>query len=351
MTKALKIGSKSVGPDSPPYLVAELSGNHNGRLERALALVDAAAQCGADAVKLQTYTADTMTIDEPGGDFLINDPTSLWNGRTLYELYGEASTPWEWHEAIFQRARDLGIDCFSTPFDLTALDYLESFEPPAYKIASFELNDPLLIKAIAAKGRPLIMSTGMATYEDIRDAVRSAQETGNDQIILLQCTSTYPASPENSHIRTITKLREDFSCNIGLSDHTAGIGAAIAAVALGAVLVEKHFTLSRNDGGVDAAFSMEPAEFALLVSESERAWQALGVARYGPLEAELTSLRFRRSIYVTENIVAGELLTPKNIRVIRPGYGLSPKFYTAVLGRPSATEIKRGTPLSWELLA
>ncbi len=347
----MRFGERIVGPDAPPLVIAELSGNHNGSLDRALAILDAAADAGAHAVKLQTYTADTMTLDADGPDFVIDDPASLWNGRRLYELYQEAATPWEWHPALFARARERGIACFSSPFDETAVAYLERFAPPAYKIASFELTDLPLIAAAARTGRPLVMSTGMATCAEIGDAVRTAREHGAPDVLLLKCTSTYPASPENSHLRTIPDLRARFGCEAGLSDHTGGIGAAVAAVALGAVAIEKHVTLARADGGVDAAFSLEPHELAALVVETRRAWQALGEVRYGPTRAERGSLRFRRSLYVAADLRAGDELTPANVRIVRPGFGLPPSTYSSVLGRRAARDLARGTALAWEHIA
>ena len=347
----MRFAERAVGEGARPLIVAELSGNHNGSLERALAIVDAAADAGADAVKLQTYTADTMTLDAGGRDFTIDDPSSPWHGRRLYDLYGEAATPWEWHPALFERARERGIACFSSPFDESAIAYLERFDPPAYKIASFELTDLPLIAAAARTGRPLIVSTGMATLEEIGAAVTTAREHGAPDVVLLKCTSTYPASPQNSHLRTIPDLRARFGCEVGLSDHTGGIGAAIAAVALGAAMIEKHVTLARADGGVDAAFSLEPHELAALVLESARAWEALGEVRYGPTRAERGSLRFRRSLYVADDVRAGDELTPRNVRIVRPGFGLPPSAYADVLGRRAARDLARGTALAWEHIA
>lgn len=347
----IAFGARSVGLDKPPLMVAELSGNHNGSLERALALVDAAAQAGAHAIKLQTYTADTMTIDAENTDFIVKDAKSLWNGRKLYELYSDAATPWEWHEALFSRAQSQGMACFSTPFDETAIAFLEAFSPPAYKIASFELTDLPLIRAAAATRRPIIMSLGMATVSDIDEAVRTARSHGADDIVLLKCTSTYPASPADSNIASIPHLRSLFGCEVGISDHTMGIGVSVAAIALGAVMVEKHLTLSRADGGVDAPFSMEPAEFASLVLEAERAWQARGSVRYGPSTSEVASLQFRRSVYVVRDVRAGEEFTPLNLRIIRPGFGLAPKHYDAVLGRRARMDISRGTALQWNFVS
>lgn len=346
----MRIGSSSVGEGHPPIIVAEMSGNHNRSLERALQIVDAAAKAGAHAVKLQTYTADTMTLDIREGDFLIDDAESLWNGKTLYELYEKACTPWEWHQPIIDRCRDHELICFSTPFDPSAVDFLEQLDTPAYKIASFEITDLMLIRRVAATGKPIIISTGMSTIAEIDDAVRSAKEAGCEEIILLQCTSTYPASPDDSNIVTIPHLRELFDLPVGLSDHTPGIGVAIAGIAMGACLIEKHFTLCRNDGGVDADFSLETDEMAMLVKESDRAWRSLGAITYGPSKSERASLKFRRSIYVVKDMDEGEVLSDENIRVIRPGYGLLPKYMDAVLGRQVRIPVSRGTALSWNHL-
>jgi len=347
----MRFADRVVGRDAPPLIVAELSGNHNGELARALAIVDAAADAGAHAVKLQTYTADTMTLDADGADFRIDDPNSLWAGRRLYDLYREAATPWDWHEPLFARARERGMLCFSTPFDESAVAYLERFDPPCYKIASFELTDLPLIETVARTGRPLVMSTGMATLAEIDEALRTARAAGNGDVVLLQCTSTYPATPNNSNLATIPNMRATFGCEVGLSDHTGGIGAAVAAVALGAVLIEKHVTLRRADGGVDAAFSLEPEEVRALVVETERAWQAVGSVHYGPTRAERESLRFRRSIYVSADVRAGEELGAHNLRVVRPGFGLPPKHFASILGRRAGTDLARGTALAWEHLA
>jgi N-acetylneuraminate synthase len=346
----MNLGGRPVGREHPPYVVAELSGNHDGRLERALAIVDAAAAAGADAVKLQTYTADTMTLDLSSGDFVIDDPTSLWHRRTLHDLYCEASTPWEWHEPLFARCRALGLACFSTPFDESAVDFLETLAPPAYKIASFEMTDLPLIARVARTGRPLIVSTGMATVAEIDEAVRTARTAGCRDLILLKCTSSYPANPIDTNLATIPHMRELFGVEVGLSDHTGGIGAAVASVALGAVLIEKHVTLSRAGGGVDAAFSIEPDELGRLVTETERAWQARGEVRYGPTAGDAGSVRFRRSLYVAEDMRAGDAFTASNLRIIRPGLGLPPKYYEVVMGKRIAVDAPRGTALSWELL-
>ncbi len=346
----LKLGDRWISCSDPPFIIAEMSGNHNQSLERALNIVDEAAKTGADAIKLQTYTADSMTLDLQEKEFLISNPESLWSGRSLYDLYQEAATPWAWHEPIFNRCRELGLLCFSTPFDETAVDFLEDLQVPAYKIASFENVDLPLIEKVAATGKLLIMSTGMASISELDEAVRCAREAGCRELVLLKCTSSYPASPEESNLLTIPHLQQLFDCPVGLSDHTRGIGAAIAAVALGAVMVEKHFTLSREDGGVDAAFSLEPEEMRLMVSEMKRAWKSLGRVSYGPTEKEQKSLVFRRSLYITQDMEKGDIFTPHNVRVIRPGMGLPPKFYQQLLGKKINQQVKRGTPLSWDLL-
>ena len=344
------IAGRQIGSDHPPFVIAEMSGNHNQSLDRALAIVEAAATAGAHAIKLQTYTADTMTLKVRGGSFEINDPDSLWAGQNLHDLYKKAYTPWEWHGPIMERARELGLICFSSPFDETAVDFLEDLDAPAYKIASFENNHLPLIEKAAATGKPLIISTGMATLGELDDAVRTARDAGCTQLVLLKCTSNYPSSPENTNLRTIPHLRELFNTEVGLSDHTMGIGAAVAAIALGASVVEKHFTLGRSDGGVDSAFSLEPAELASLVSESERAWLALGQVGYGPTEAEEKSLVFRRSIYVAEDIAEGELFTTKNIRIVRPGDGAPPSFYKQILGLEARSCYQPGTPFNLKQL-
>jgi len=348
--REVRLGHLAVGPDHPPCIVAEMSGNHNQSLDRALAIVEAAARAGAHALKIQTYTADTMTIEVRHGEFVISDPDSLWAGQALYDLYAQAYTPWEWHRPIFDRCRALGMVGFSTPFDDTAVAFLETLDVPCYKIASFENTDLPLVRRVAATGKPLIVSTGMATPDEVDELVQAARGAGCRDLVLLKCTSTYPASPEHSNLRTIPALRERCDCQVGLSDHTLGIGAAVASVALGATLIEKHFTLRRADGGVDAAFSMEPEELQALVVESERAWQALGQARLGPTDAEERSLIHRRSLYVVQDLKAGDTLTAVNVRSIRPGLGLPPKHFDEVLGRRVRVEVKRGTPLVWDLL-
>ncbi|TAK64081.1 pseudaminic acid synthase [Methylobacter sp.] len=347
----MKIANRMIGLSSQPFIIAEMSGNHNQSLERALEIVDAAAKAGAHALKIQTYTADTMTLDLDEGEFFISDPNSLWKGTSLYKLYQEAYTPWEWHKPIFDRCRELGMIGFSTPFDDTAVDFLEALNVPCYKIASFENTDIPLIRKVAATGKPMIISVGMATVAEIDETVRAAREAGCNDIVLLKCTSTYPATPDNTNILTIPHLRELFGCEVGLSDHTMGAGVSVASVALGATVIEKHFTLNRADGGVDSTFSMEPAEMAALVVESERAWQALGKVSYGPTEKEKTSLVFRRSLYIVKDVKAGEVLTHENLHAIRPGYGLPPKYLPTLLGRSLAKDVKKGTAMSWDLLA
>ena len=345
-----EIAGKTIGASQAPFVIAEMSGNHNQSLDRALAIVDAAAATGAHALKIQTYTPDTITIDVNEREFHIADPNSLWAGKSLYELYGEAYTPWEWHAAIFERARQKGMIPFSTPFDNTAVDLLESLEVACYKIASFENTDLPLIRRVAATGKPLIISTGMASIAELDDTVRAARSAGCKDLVLLKCTSTYPATPENTNILTIPHLRELFGCEVGLSDHTMGIGVSVASVSLGATVIEKHFTLSRADGGVDSAFSMEPAEMAQLVVETDRAWRSLGKVSYGPTEAEKKSLQYRRSLYVVKDLKAGDVLSAESVRSIRPGLGLPTKFLDVVMGKAVKTNVKRGTALTWDLL-
>ena len=333
-----------------PFIIAEMSGNHNQSLERALGIVDAAAAAGVDAVKIQTYTADTMTLDIDTGEFFIADPNSLWQGESLYHLYEKAHTPWEWHKPIFDRCKEHGIVGFSTPFDDTSVDFLEELGVPCYKIASFENVDLPLIRKAARTGKPIIASTGMTTVSELADLVQTARDNGCTDLTLLKCTSSYPSSPEGTNLRTIPHMRELFGCDVGLSDHTLGIGVAVASVALGTAVIEKHFTLSRADGGVDAAFSLEPDEMAQLVRECRAAALAMGEVRYEMAEQEKKSLQFRRSLYIAEDMKAGDILTEKNLRRIRPGLGLSPKHYDALLGQKVRCDVKRGTPMSWELL-
>jgi pseudaminic acid synthase len=343
--KEIQFGSIRIGGDQPPLIVPEMSGNHNGDIQRALALVDAAAAAGAKCIKLQTYTADSITIDSKEPDFLIRDPKSPWDGANLYELYQRAHTPWDWHEALFRRAKEKGLMCFSTPFDEKAVDLLEELGAPCYKIASFENNHFQLIRKVAKTGKPVIVSTGVANLDDLYALVECLRENKVKDFVLLKCTSAYPANPADSHLRTIPHLRELFQCPVGLSDHTLGIGSAIASVALGAVLVEKHFTLDRADGGVDSSFSLDPAELKLLIEESQRAFASMGGVRYQLTEAEKGSLTFRRSIYVTRDIRKGDSFSLDNVRVIRPGFGLPPRYLPMVLEGKAASDLKRGTAL------
>lgn len=344
------IDGKEIGLDNRPFIIAELSGNHNQSLERALMLVEMAAKSGVQAVKIQTYTADTMTLDLKDEDFYVSDDSSLWKGNTLYQLYQKAYTPWEWHRPIFDRCEELGLVGFSTPFDESAVEFLESMNPPCYKIASFENTDIPLIKKVASTGKPMIISTGMASVSELDETVRVARKEGCKDLILLKCTSTYPASAEESNLVTIPNMRSLFNCEVGLSDHTLGIGVALASISLGASVIEKHFTIRRSDGGVDSAFSMEPEEMSSLVKESERAWSSLGKIVYGPTENEKKSLKFRRSLYIAEDIKAGEILTRKNLKSLRPGNGLSPRFYDVILGKKINRDVKRGTPVTWDLI-
>ncbi|MCC2931238.1 pseudaminic acid synthase [Bacillus sp. LBG-1-113] len=344
----INIDGRSIGPHHPPFIIAEMSGNHNQSLERAFHIIEAAAKAGAHALKIQTYTADTMTLNIDTKDFKIEDNDSLWSGSTLYTLYQKAYTPWEWHKPIFDKCRELGMIPLSTPFDESAVDFLEDLGVPIYKIASFENTDIPLIKKVAATGKPIIISTGMATVAEIDETITAAKEAGCKELILLKCTSTYPASPVNTNISTIPHMKELFNCQVGLSDHTMGTGVAVASVALGATVIEKHFTLSRADGGVDSAFSLEPPELKELVVETERAWQALGQITYGPTDMEKASLKFRRSIYVTNDIKAGEIFTKENIKVIRPGYGLEPKYFDVMIGKTATKHLSAGTPLGWD---
>ena len=345
----IAISQFNIGKSHPPFIIAEMSGNHNGSLDKALEIVRSAAACGAHALKLQTYTADTMTIDCNDSGFYIDNPNSLWHGRTLYELYNEAHTPWEWHKPIFDLAKKLGMVSFSSPFDASAVDFLESLDVPCYKIASFENVDLPLIRRVAATGKPMIISTGNANLGEVHEAVEAAREAGNRELILLRCSSTYPAREEDSNLNTIPVMQKLFDCQVGLSDHTMGIGAAIAAVALGARVIEKHFILDRSAGGVDSAFSLEPAELSLLVDESNRARKAMGSVSFERSEAEEESLQFRRSLYLVKNVKVGEIATSDNVRAIRPGRGLSPKYQEIVMGQIFTSEQKVGTPVSWNM--
>lgn len=344
----IEIAGRQIGPETPPFVIAEMSGNHNQSLERAIQIVDAAVDAGAHAIKLQTASPDGLTLDVDSPDFKIQDKDSLWYGKNLYQLYQEAVTPWGWHAPIFEHCRKRGIIAFSSPFELKAVDFLETLNVPCYKIASFELVDTQLVRKVAKTGKPMIMSTGMATLSEIETAVLTARAEGNNQIILLKCTSTYPAQATDTNLLTISHLRQAFGTQVGLSDHTMGVGVPCAAVAMGATVIEKHFTLARADGGVDAAFSLEPLELKLLVEETERAWQAMGAIRYGGSANEKASIKFRRSLYISEDIKEGETLTINNLRIVRPGFGLAPKYYENLIGRRVNKDLPKGTAMSWE---
>lgn len=345
----ITIGNRKVGQNHPPFILAEMSGNHNQSLDRALKIVEEAAKCGADGVKLQTYTADTMTLDVHDKEFFIDDPKSLWKGMSLYQLYQKAYTPWEWHQPIYEKCKELGILCFSTPFDSTAVDFLEELDSPAYKIASFENSDHELIKKVSKTGKPIIISTGMASLAEIAESVQVAKDNGAQELIILKCTTSYPATPDKSNILTIPHMRELFNCQVGLSDHTMGVGVAVASVALGATFIEKHFTLSRADGGVDAEFSLEPSELKALCVESKRAWQGLGHIQYGSTgERESKFREHRRSLYIAKDMKAGDILNHQNLRAVRPGLGLPIKYLEAFIGKKVNQDLLKGTALSFD---
>jgi pseudaminic acid synthase len=350
MIKDINIGNITIGDSHKPFIIAEMSGNHNQSIEKAIAIIESAAKCGVDAIKLQTYTPDSLTINHCGGLFDINDKSSLWSGRNLYELYGEAQTPYEWHERIFNCAKDLNVLCFSTPFDEAGVDFLEKLDAPAYKVASFENNHLPLLKKIASKGKPVIISSGASSLSDLAFSMNFLKENGNPDTVLLKCTSTYPASPGNSNVNTIPHMRKLFDCHVGLSDHTMGVGVPIAAVSLGAVVVEKHFCLSRAEGGVDSAFSLEPVEMKQLVVETKRAWEALGHVQYGVQPEEIKSLQYKRSIYCVANIEEGEIITDLHVDIIRPGDGLSPRYINLIIGARAQKAITRGTPFTWDCI-
>lgn len=342
--------SSCIGKKNRPFIIAEMSGNHNHSLERALKIVELAAASGVQALKLQTYTADTMTLDIDEREFFIDDEEDLWRGISLYKLYQDAYTPWEWHEPIFKKCKELGIIGFSTPFDSTSVDFLESINVPCYKVASFENIDLPLIKKIAQTGKPMIISTGMASIAELDEMVQTARKNGCKDLVLLKCTSSYPATSEEANLLTLSHMRDLFNCEVGISDHTMGIGVSIAAIALGATVIEKHFTTARADGGVDSTFSMEPFEMKQLVIETEKAWNAIGKIQYGPTRQERCSLKDRRSLYIVEDMKAGDIITEKNMRSIRPGLGLSPKYYDVILGKKVKCDIKRGTGLNWDMI-
>jgi len=350
MRKTIHIGTREIGVGRATYVIAELSANHGQRFDQAVQIIKAAKSAGADAVKLQTYTAETITIDSRNESFVIAKP-SLWEGRNLFEVYGEAYTPWEWQPRLKEIANGLGMDCFSTPFDFTAVDFLEEMDVPAHKIASFELVDLPLIQKVACTGKPVIISTGMATLTEIDDAVRAFREAGGKQLALLKCNSAYPAPPEEMNLRTIPHLAAAFGVPVGLSDHTLGIASAVTAVALGACIIEKHLTLSRSEPGPDSAFSLEPQEFKAMVNAVREAEKALGYVQYEPTASEKASRVFRRSLFVVKDIMVGEVFSPENVRSIRPGHGLPPKHLPQVLGRKASKSVKRGTPLTWDDIA
>ena len=346
----MEILNRVIGFNKRPYIIAEMSGNHNNSLERAIHIIEEAARCGVDAVKIQTYTADTMTLKADNADFMINDLNSLWNGRHLYDLYEEAHTPWEWHEAMFAKAKELDVTLFSTPFDETAVDFLESLGAPLYKIASFENTDTRLIKKVAQTGKPVIISTGMSSLEDLQLMVATLRNNGCNDFVLLKCTSAYPSSPVDANLLTIPHLAQMFNCQVGLSDHTMGIGVPIAAVALGATVIEKHFCLSRAEGGVDSAFSLEPHELKALVEETEKAWLALGKVCYQATAVEEKSKQFRRSLYFVKDMKAGETITEDCIRAIRPGFGLPVKEWDNVIGKKISKDCVIGDRVLVEVL-
>jgi pseudaminic acid synthase len=346
--RRVTINGREIGPDRPPYIIAELSANHNGSLERAFRIIDAAKAAGADAIKLQSYRADTITIDHDGPEFRISG--GLWDGQRLFDLYASAAMPWEWHEPLFKHAKALGIAIFSSPFDHSAVDLLQSLGAPAFKIASLELSDIPLIERVAATGKPIIMSTGASELGEIAEAVGAARRAGCQELILLQCTSGYPTPPGDSNLKTIPHLAEMFDAVVGLSDHTMGTAVPVAAVALGACVIEKHVTLSRADGGVDSAFSLEPDELTRLVADCKMGWEALGRVQYGIAQSEAGVRPLRRSLYVVQDLASGEVITEHHVRSIRPGLGLAPKHYQNVLGRKAAYALKRGMPLDWTMI-
>lgn len=345
---SFRIAGRAIGADEPPFVIAEMSGNHNQSLDRALALVDIAADTGADAVKLQTYRPDTITLDASNPDFTVPSDSPLWKDRQLFDLYKQAYTPWEWHQPIFERARERGIIAFSSAFDESSVDFLETLDAPAYKIASFEITHIPLIRKAAGTGKPLIISTGMAVPEEIEEALSACRELGNSQVAILKCTSAYPAPTEDANVLTIPDMRSRYGCEVGISDHTMGCGVAIAAVAHGASIIEKHFTIARAEGGVDSAFSMEPGEFTTLVTEARRAREALGTVKYGKSASDSNSERYRRSIYFSRDLPKGAVITQDDIKIVRPSFGLAPRHYDEVIGATTTAEVKLGDRVTWE---
>lgn len=345
----IQIGQRKVGPTHPPFIIAEISGNHQGSIKVALELIDRVSETGVDAIKFQTYTADTLTLNSKQKDFLIADSKSLWKNRYLHELYQEAHTPWEWHQELFDRCQKNGVMAFSSAFDDSSVDFLESLKPPCYKVASFEnIHHPLLRKVANTK-KPMIVSTGLASLQELAESVQVLVEENVKDLILLKCTSSYPASPRNSNLKTIPHMSENFKCLVGLSDHTLGIGAAVAAVTMGACAIEKHVTMSRTDGGVDSAFSLEPSEVKMLVEETRRAWESVGDVQYGPTEGEVKSLQFRRSIYFCKSLKQGDVIQKNDIRIVRPGHGLQPKYFDMIVGKTLNADIEEGTAVQWDL--
>lgn len=349
-TFEIEIQGRKIGDQHKPFVIAEMSGNHKGSLERALEIVEMARQAGVDALKLQTFVPDAMTLDMDDDSFVVQNKKSLWYGRSLHSLYTEAQTPWEWHKKIFERCKQLGLICFSTPFHAAAVDFLEELETPCYKIASFENTDLALIRKTANTKKPLLISTGMATFDELEDALNAAREEGCKDIVLMKCTSSYPADPADMHLRTIPYLKERFGVPVGLSDHSLGIGVAVASIACGASVIEKHFTVNRKDGGVDAAFSMDESDMKSLTDEVTRAWLALGTVQNGPTEAEKSSLIFRRSLFIVKDLKAGECLTNANMKALRPGLGISPKYFESLFGKRVAKNVGKGTPVTWDLI-
>lgn len=344
----MKIQGREIGSGHHPFLIAEMSGNHNGSIEQAIRIVDAAVSAGADAIKIQTYTADTMTIDWSGEGFVITDKSSPWFGSSLYQLYKEAETPWNWHQEIFDHAAKRGLLAFSTPFDTTAVDFLEELNVPCYKIASFENTDLDLVRRVAITGKPVIISTGMMSFAELDETVEVARQAGCQDLALLKCTSVYPANHEDLNLATIPYMKDRYGCEVGFSDHTLGISASLASVALGGSIIEKHITISRSSGGVDGSFSMEPHEFAQLKNEIFNIWRAIGEVQDGPTNREVASLGFRRTLYVVEDLQTGDKITTRNVRAIRPGHGLAPKHLQEVLGRRVRRSMQRGTPLTFD---